>query len=53
MNIDILVGRLLARCVHPFAAWNMVSRHARCMMVLSYMMAAYVTTFIGLWLTAR
>jgi hypothetical protein len=48
MHWDIFAGRVLAVCVHPFAAWNVVSRRARCLIATSYFLAGYLATFVGL-----
>ena len=38
----IVVGRTLAACVHPFAAWRVLSSSWRSLMLTAYAAAGYV-----------
>jgi hypothetical protein len=42
MSFDLLIGRGLAFCVHPKAAWNVLSTPGRAFVVAAYAGAAYV-----------
>jgi hypothetical protein len=42
MNADVVIGRTLACCVHPSAAWRRVSRSGRALIVGSYFAAGYL-----------
>ena len=42
MNIDLLIGRGLAFCVHPRAAWRVLSTPGRAFVVAAYAGAGYV-----------
>jgi hypothetical protein len=42
MNADIVIGRTLACCVHPSAAWRRLSGSGRALIVGTYFAAAYV-----------
>ena len=52
MNTAIRVGRFAAWCTHPLAAWRVGSARARGAIVIGYAGAAYVVTFLTLWLRA-
>jgi hypothetical protein len=41
MPFEILLGRALAMCVHPYAAWRLRSKRARVFMVCAYAAATY------------
>ena len=45
---EILIGRSLAACVHPVAAWRTGSKSARCQFFLGYFVASYVLVFLAL-----
>jgi hypothetical protein len=47
---EILIGRSLAACVHPVAAWRSGSRSARAQFFFGYFVAGYVLVFLGLLL---
>jgi hypothetical protein len=49
----VLFGRLLAMCVHPFAAWRRSSRPGRFALVFGYAAAGYAATFGALELAPR
>jgi hypothetical protein len=42
MTIEILLGRLLAVCVHPQAAWRRMPVKGRFVLAAAYFSAAYV-----------
>jgi hypothetical protein len=41
-RLEIFIGRSLAVCVHPFAAWATGSRSARVTFFVGYFLASYV-----------
>lgn len=44
----MVLGRLLAYCAHPAAAWRRVSNADRALIVSTYVGAGYLTTLIAL-----
>jgi hypothetical protein len=42
MSMDIIIGRGLAFCAHPLAAWRVLSTPGRVFVVGAYAAAAYV-----------
>jgi hypothetical protein len=42
MNADVVIGRTLACCVHPAAAWRRVSKSGRALIVGAYFVVGYV-----------
>jgi len=46
--LEVLIGRSLAACVHPVAAWRSGSRSARLQFLLGYFVAGYVLVFLAL-----
>ena len=48
MGIDLLIGRGLAFCVHPRAAWRVLSTPGRAFVVAAYAGAGYVAVLGGL-----
>jgi hypothetical protein len=44
---EIMIGRTLASCVHPFAAWRL-SAHRRALIVVTYSAAAYIIVLSAL-----
>ena len=44
-RIEIFLGRSVALCVHPFAAWRSPSRIDRALLLISYFAFSYVTIF--------
>jgi hypothetical protein len=42
MSADIVIGRTLACCVHPSAAWRRNSRSGRALIVATYFAASYL-----------
>jgi len=51
MSFDLLLGRGLAWCVHPLAAWRVLSTPGRTFVVAAYAGAAYVAVLSALLLT--
>jgi hypothetical protein len=49
---EILIGRSLALCAHPIAAWRVGSIRARSIVVGSYFVASYALVFGALSLLA-
>jgi len=43
-RVATLVGRSLAMCVHPYAAWRTHSLRGRAFVVSAYVAASYVLT---------
>jgi len=41
---EVVIGRSLAVCVHPYAAWRMPSAKTRVLLVFAYAVASYATT---------
>lgn len=41
-SVAIVVGRTLAACLHPFAAWRLFSTSWRSLIVTAYAAAGYV-----------
>jgi hypothetical protein len=42
-------GRTLAACVHPFAAWRLLSTSWRLLMLVAYAATSYVTVLAALF----
>lgn len=49
--MTVLIGRSLALCAHPYAAWRTRSVRTRCLLTLSYAAAGYVAMFavLNVW----
>lgn len=45
---EVLIGRSLAACVHPIAAWRSTARSFRVMLFAGYFTAAYVSVLAAL-----
>ena len=43
--LEAFAGRLLASCVHPWLAWRISSPAGRALIVLTYSVAAFLTTY--------
>ena len=43
MALEALLGRWLAFCVHPYAAWRRLPRTGRVLLVSTYFGAGYVS----------
>jgi hypothetical protein len=48
--MDIIIGRGLALCVHPLAAWRVLSTPGRTFVVAAYAVAGYVAVLGALLL---
>jgi hypothetical protein len=48
---EILIGRSLAACVHPWAAWRL-SPWERLRLIVGYLILGYITVFAVLLLRA-
>jgi hypothetical protein len=42
MSVDIVIGRTLACCVHPAAAWRRLSASGRVLIVAMYFAISYI-----------
>jgi hypothetical protein len=43
--LEVLIGRSLAMCVHPCAAWCRHSTRGRAFIIAAYVVASYVVVF--------
>jgi hypothetical protein len=41
-RVEVLIGRTLAACIHPLAAWRHTVRSFRLLLVAGYFAAGYV-----------
>jgi hypothetical protein len=48
MAIETILGRGLAFCCHPFAAWRVLPRSRRLLLAGAYFAASYLTTLLVL-----
>jgi len=48
MSLELLIGRGLALCVHPMAAWRVLSTPGRAFVISAYAVGAYVTVLATL-----
>jgi hypothetical protein len=48
MALEILIGRSLAFCLHPSAAWRVLPPARRALLVGAYFGAAYVGVLVAL-----
>jgi hypothetical protein len=44
-RIETLIGRSLAACVHPYAAWQLGSAPVRAWLLVAYFGASYLAIF--------
>jgi hypothetical protein len=49
MSADIVIGRTLACCVHPSAAWRRLSASGRALIVGTYFFVSYVAVLAVLF----
>ena len=47
---EVLIGRSLAACVHPMAAWQSKVRSFRLLLVAGYFAVGYVTVLVAITL---
>ena len=52
-DIEVLVGRSLAMCVHPYAAWRSRSTRCRAFVLFAYFVGSYALVLGALELTYR
>jgi hypothetical protein len=50
-RLEVLVGRSLAMCVHPYAAWRLYSTRGRLFVLFTYLAASYAVMLIALFLS--
>lgn len=50
MPLDLVIGRMLACCVHPSAAWRRLPLKGRVLLVAAYLGASYLTGLVTLFL---
>lgn len=48
MNWERLLGRSLAFCAHPAAAWRVLSRPGRALVLGAYFTAGYLAVLVSL-----
>jgi len=51
MTPEIALGRWLAVCAHPTAAWRLLPASGRCLLAASYAAASFVASLTVLLLT--
>jgi hypothetical protein len=44
-RVEVLVGRSMAVCVHPYAAWRSRSANQRALLLLAYFTVSYLLVF--------
>jgi len=49
-RLEIMTGRVLAVCVHPFMAWRVLSPSGRALILTSYAVTTYITVLTMLLL---
>ena len=49
-RLEIMTGRVLAVCVHPFMAWRVLSPSGRALVLTSYAVTTYITVLTMLLL---
>jgi hypothetical protein len=45
---EVLIGKSLAACVHPFAAWRLSRRRIRVVILAGYFVTGYVAVLVAL-----
>jgi hypothetical protein len=48
MPFDIIIGRGMACCLHPMAAWRVLTKSGRALVVGAYASAGFVATLAAL-----
>jgi hypothetical protein len=48
MNADVVIGRTLACCLHPAAAWRRVPGRGKALIVGAYFVASYLGVLVAL-----
>ena len=49
MPLDLIAGRALAFCVHPYAAWRRLTASGRALLVAAYFTASYAVVLAVLF----
>jgi hypothetical protein len=49
--LEIVIGRWLACCAHPSAAWRLLPRTGRVLLVAAYAALGFVLAYLGLSLS--
>jgi hypothetical protein len=49
MTADVVIGRTLACCAHPAAAWRRLSSSGKAVIVAAYFVVGYVAVLLVLW----
>jgi hypothetical protein len=52
MAPELVLGRWLAFCAHPVAAWRLLPPTGRCLIALSYAAVGYAAAFMALVLVS-
>ncbi len=50
MPLDLVIGRTLACCAHPSAAWRRLPLKGRVLLVAAYFSVSYLTGLLALFL---
>jgi hypothetical protein len=50
---EVLIGRTLAVCLHPFAAWRSTMGAARLLLLAGYFFTGYLATLLVITALAR
>jgi hypothetical protein len=50
MAPELVLGRWLAFCAHPIAAWRLLPATGKCLIAFSYAAISYAAAFIALTL---
>jgi hypothetical protein len=48
MSADVVIGRTLACCVHPAAAWRRVSKSGKALILGAYFVVGYLGVLVAL-----
>jgi hypothetical protein len=48
MSADVVIGRTLACCVHPAAAWRRVSKSGKALIIGAYFVVGYFGVLVAL-----
>lgn len=48
MSLEVAIGRAVAYCCHPAAAWQLLSGRSRAFIVAAYVAAGYLTVLAAL-----
>jgi hypothetical protein len=51
MRLEVVVGRALAFCIHPFAAWQRLPTSGRVLLLAAYASASYVIVLSALFIS--